>query len=727
MDMAESITDNSPVLSLLKSHFGYDRFLPLQEEIIGSVMARKDTLVLMPTGGGKSLCYQLPALRLDGLTLVVSPLIALMKDQVDALKANGIAAEFVNSTLLPGEVTRVQTQAKKGQLKVLYLAPERLALPGFRSFLRTLRISLIAIDEAHCISEWGHDFRPDYRNLRALRSDFPAVPLIALTATATTRVREDIKSQLSLRRPAEFIAGFNRSNLTYAVQPKKEAFHMLMAHLRKHRDEAAIVYCFSRKDTEQLASSLRAQGLSALPYHAGLDQAVRKETQEKFIRDQVPIIVATIAFGMGIDKPDIRLVVHYQLPKSLEGYYQETGRAGRDGLPSDCVLFYSYGDRRNQDFFIDQVEDDAQRDSARRKLGQVIEYCELLSCRRKFVLEYFGDRWEQETCGGCDNCLSHTEEFDATVIAQKVLSAVIRTGERFGASHVSQVLRGANTKRVRDLGHDRLTVYGVARDFTDGELSQILGLLLAKGLLAKYGERYPTLGVTQAGRRFLGKRESLTLARQRRADEIAPPRKAAELPYDQRLFDRLRGLRKGIADARGVPPYVIFGDASLQQMAHYLPQSSESFGGITGVGAFKLSEFGQEFLAVIGDHAQAEGLGERLIPSRRDDRTRRAPTAGSTYDETKRLLAQKLPIGEIAKRRGLAASTVLGHVERLVDAGEQLDIDHLMPSADRFARIRVAFGKSAGLNLAPVGELLGQEFSYEELRLARIRLRQEQS
>ena len=352
-------------LDLLKQHFGYDEFRPLQAEVVASVLERRDTLVLMPTGGGKSLCYQLPALRFDGLTLVVSPLIALMKDQVDTLKANGIAAEFINSSLTYPELNRVRTRVQRNAVKILYVAPERLALSGFRDFLAGLQVSLIAVDEAHCISMWGHEFRPDYRNLVDLRRLLPGVPFIALTATATEQVRRDVAEQLELARPQEFIASFNRANLTYSVRPKRNSVDALADLLDEYRGESCIVYCFSRKSTQDLATALGERGLSALPYHAGLDTPVRSETQEKFIRDVVPIIVATIAFGMGIDKPDVRLVVHYDLPKSLEGYYQETGRAGRDGLPSECALFYSYGDKVKQDFFIDQIENAAERRNAR--------------------------------------------------------------------------------------------------------------------------------------------------------------------------------------------------------------------------------------------------------------------------------------------------------------------------------------------------------------------------
>jgi ATP-dependent DNA helicase RecQ len=666
----------------------------------------------------------LPALCFDGLTLVVSPLIALMKDQVDALKANGIPAEFINSTLSPREIARVQTQAKGGQLKVLYLAPERLALSGFRGFLGTLNVSLIAIDEAHCISEWGHDFRPDYRNLKILRHDFPAVPVIALTATATEKVREDILAQLELRRAQTFLSSLNRANLTYLVQAKKDAFSALLGLLQKHKDEPAILYCFSRKDTEALAADLSAQGLKALPYHAGLDNAMRKENQEKFIRDEVPIIAATIAFGMGIDKPDIRLIVHYDLPKSLEGYYQETGRAGRDGLPSECVLLYSYGDKFKQDLFIDRIEDTVERENAQQKLAQVIQFCQLQTCRRKFLLEYFGEKWPAENCGACDVCLTPKEEFDATEIAQKVLSTVIRTGERFGVNHVIEVLRGAATKRVQQLGHDRLTVYAIAHDVAEDELKRVISLLVAKGLLAKAEGRYPTLSVTQSGSAFLKQREKLFLAKPKLVAQGSSAGSAANLEYDPMLFEQLRKLRKGIADSKRVPPFIIFGDAALQQMAFYLPQGRESFSRISGVGNAKLAQFSEDFLAVIREYTRQNGLTERGIPSRRTGSNRTAKHAGSTYDETEKLLSQKLSISEIAQRRELSENTVIGHLERKVAAGERLELDHLLPPPSRFAKIEAAFQNVRSEYLAPVRESLGEEFSYEELRLVRLYLRQ---
>ena len=575
---------------LLKRYFGYDEFLPLQKEIISSVLEGKDALVLMPTGGGKSLCYQLPALRLPGLTLVVSPLIALMKDQVDALRANGIAAACINSTLPYSEINRVQEQARQGVLKILYVAPERLSQQGFQSFLGRLKVSLVAVDEAHCISVWGHDFRPDYRKLGELRRSLPGAPFLALTATATERVRRDIVDQLHLSQPQEYIASFNRANLSYGVLPKNsDSFNTLARLLRKHQGESAIIYSTSRNETESLAARLCASGFDAQPYHAGLDSDVRRQTQERFIRDRVSIIVATIAFGMGIDKPNVRLLVHYALPKSLEGYYQETGRAGRDGLPSECVLFYSYGDAARQEFFIKKIEDGTERANAQEKLTQVIEFCQLHSCRRKYILRYFGEEWAEENCGGCDLCLTPKEEFDATIIAQKILSAVIRTGERFGVNHVCAVLRGANTKAVRKWGHDRLSVYGIENELSDREIKEIAGLLVDKGLLYKNSREYPTVGVTGAGRKFLKDRESLTLVRPKRAEERASTVSRAALDYDRALFEALRQLRSRLSAQRNVPPYVIFSDVTLREMACYLPQSRESLSRITGVGEKNLN------------------------------------------------------------------------------------------------------------------------------------------
>ena len=716
--------------SLLKSHFGYDEFRPLQGEVVDHVLSGKDSLVLMPTGGGKSLCYQLPALCFPGITLVISPLIALMKDQVDSLKANGIAAEFINSTLTSEETRRVQLQAQRGQLKILYLAPERLAAHGFWDFLHHINISLIAIDEAHCISEWGHEFRPNYRNLMVLRRDFPHVPVIALTATATEEVRKDILAQLGLERERVFLSSFNRANLNYVVRPKRASFKVLLGFLKKHENGSTIIYCFSRKDTESLAADLNDWGYRALPYHAGLDAALRRKSQEKFIHDEVPIIVATIAFGMGIDKPDVRLVVHYDLPKSLEGYYQETGRAGRDGLPSDCLLFYTYGDKVKQDFFISQMENESERGNARQKLVHMIDYCELHTCRRQFLMTYFGEQWSEPNCGGCDVCVTPKEEFDATEIAQKVLSAVIRTGERFGSSHVVGVLRGAKTKRIVDSGHDRLSVHGIAAESSDESLTEILGLLLAKGLIRKSKGEYPVLEVSEVGRDFLKRREILTLSKPQHIYDVTEGQegrgKDREIAYDLNLFELLRSWRKTTADRKGLPPYMIFSDTALQEMSYYIPQGLDSFAKISGVGSTKLAEYGDGFVAVIRRHALTNNLTERAIPRR--GRQRRSSVSSqsrpsSTYDETQTLFRQQLSIAEIADRRNLKQTSIINHLEHLVAVGQVIDTRHLVPP-NRYARIKEAFEATGTFRLTPVLESLGSDYSYEELTLVRLALRQ---
>ncbi len=713
------------VLDLLKSHFGYESFLPLQEEIVRHVLGKEHCLVLMPTGGGKSLCYQLPALCLDGLTLVVSPLIALMKDQVDALRGNGIPAAFVNSSLTASEISGIHSAALTGRIKILYVAPERLVVPGFVSFLDSASVSLIAVDEAHCISEWGHDFRPDYRNLKALRARFPDVPCIALTATATERVRKDIVTQLDIQGDRTFLSSFNRENLTYTVLPKSDQFSELLKLLNKHKGESAIIYCFSRKSTEELVEDLADEGLSALPYHAGLDPSVRRSNQERFIRDETPIIVATIAFGMGIDKPDVRLIVHYDMPKSVEGYYQETGRAGRDGLPSDCVLFYSPGDRSRQEYWIGQMSDAEEKRRARQKLDGMVEYSELTGCRRAYLLRYFGEELQDFNCGGCDACLADMEEFDATIIVQQILSAVIRTGERYGSAHIVNVLRGSRAKRVIEPGHDKLSVYGIARDFSKDEITTISRQLIDGGLLAKADGEYPTLSVTAAGREFLRSRATLRLTRKKEQPSGKKPEDRSRLDYDRGLFELLRELRRTLAEERGVPPYVVFGDVSLVQMAYFLPQTRESFSRITGVGAAKLEEHGEVFVKHIREYAEQHDLEEREKPlERRKTRSVRRP--GSTYAKTLELFRQALSIDEIATQRGLSAGTVVGHLERLAAHGEEIDVRHQL-DPERFNLIKLELERSETPWLSAIRDALGDGYSFEEIRLVRLQLQRSPS
>ena len=714
-------------LAILKSRFGYDDFLPLQSEIIENVLASRDSLVLMPTGGGKSLCYQLPALVLGGTTLVVSPLIALMKDQVDALNDSSIPAGFINSSLSASDARLVERQVREGRVKLLYVAPERLALEGFRKFLHDLDISLIAIDEAHCISEWGHEFRPDYRNLRQLREEFPSTPVIALTATATERVRDDIIGQLGLKEGRVFVSSFNRSNLNYTVWPKSEAWQRLLSLLESHRGESTIIYCFSRQETEDLAADLTARGFEARPYHAGLDGATRRRTQDDFIRDRVHIIVATIAFGMGIDKPDVRLVVHYSLPKSVESYYQETGRAGRDGLPAECVLFYASADKAKQDYFINQIVSEPEQRVAREQMTRMVEFAQLSTCRRRYLMHYLGEEWEHENCGGCDVCIEPREEFDATEITQKILSAVIRTGEKFGAGHIIKVLRGGRDKRILELEHDKLSVYGIAKDSDGSQLREIIEQLVSRGLLATVGEEYPTLNVTAAGREFLQMRQPLSLPRSLdgggRRGASGSKGSSAEIEFDEGLFEELRVLRRRLADERDVPSFVVFGDASLRQMAARFPENTDEFSRISGVGAAKLEQYGADFIVVIQAYIEAHGRPNIQAPEEQLERARPERRLGATFQETRELLSRGLSIAEITEQRGLAETTIIGQIERLAEQDDSLDLSHVMPDAATMQEIESAFDVCGDDFLRPVWEFLEERVSYSDLRLARIQLR----
>ena len=703
--------------TILKKYFGYDQFRPGQEDIISHTLKGKDCLVLMPTGGGKSLCYQLPALKFEGITLVISPLIALMKDQVDSLQTSGIKAEFINSSQTSLEIDDIKNRAQLGDLKILYLAPERLSIDSFRQFIKTLNISLIAIDEAHCISQWGHDFRPEYRNLSKLRSDFPRVPVIALTATATEKVRDDIVNQLKIHDAKVFTASFNRPNLTYIVEPKKQAFKKLLEYLKRYQDQPAIIYCFSRKDTEKLAKDLNLNGHSALPYHAGLDNLSRQKNQEKFIRDEVNIMVATIAFGMGIDKPDVRLVIHYDLPRTIESYYQETGRAGRDDLPSECVLFYSWGDKIKHDFFINQIFDEAERQKAVVKLREMLDYCELVCCRRDYLLSYFGEVSFQNNCARCDICLGSKEEFDATDITQKILSAIYKTGQRFGAGYITKILRGANDKKITRYERE-LSVFGIARDYFDDQLKKIIIHLISRGLLIKSGNQYPTLQISPSGFRFLKQKEKIFLPKLKE-ETTQKKEKNVDLDYNFDLFAKLRILRKQFADDQGVPPFAIFGDKSLHEMAYYFPKNEADFAKINGVGSFKLTQFAPSFLELINQFAIENQFVDIEIHKDLPENHQK-PTLGKTHDETKSLILQKFSLDQIANTRHLAATTIIGHLEKIRQENPQIDIDHLKPSPAEFNEIAAIFEQSNTTALTPIFKRLNGKYTFEQLRLTRI-------
>ncbi len=598
--------DAVELLGPLKRHFGHDQFRPLQREIIEDALAGRDVFVLMPTGGGKSLCFQLPALVRNGLTIVVSPLIALMKDQVDALQTSGIPATYLNSTLNREEAKARWRGLHRGEYRMLYVAPERLMLDAFLERALNWNIAQFAIDEAHCISEWGHDFRPEYRELKKLRKHLPDVPLIALTATATERVRADIIKELKLRDPRCYVASFNRPNLTYRVVPKTTAYDQLLAFIRSRPNDSGIIYCASRKSTESLARNLNEDGVSAKPYHAGLTAAERTKHQEAFLRDDVRVVTATIAFGMGINKPNVRFVVHYDLPKNLESYYQETGRAGRDGLPSECVLLFSPGDVAKQRHFIDEKTEKEAR-IARAQLQQMVHYAETRQCRRAVLLEYFGETFPLESCESCDNCLQPRETFDGTVHAQKFLSCVYRIHARhgfgFGLGHIVDVLRGADTEAIRQRGHNELSTYGIGGELKRGEWQAIGRELLRLGLVECAPGKFATLSLTPAGLEALRKRTSIVLTKQIEIAEKAARRRAGAIECDETLFARLRALRRQLADERGVPAYIIFSDVSLREMARNYPTNSTEFRRIPGVGEQKLKDFGEAFMSEIRSHS----------------------------------------------------------------------------------------------------------------------------
>jgi ATP-dependent DNA helicase RecQ len=605
----------------LKHYFGFDAFRPLQAEIVADVLAGHDVFALLPTGGGKSLCYQLPALLTEGLTVVISPLIALMKDQVDALQTAGVAATYLNSSLSAPEGARRLEGLRRGEFKLLYVAPERLMLEGFIAELERWNVVRFAVDEAHCVSEWGHDFRPEYRRIAALRERFAGVPFIALTATASAEVREDVIRGLRLHAPHTYVASFNRPNLTYRVRPKERAIEALLDFLRSRPNESGIVYAQSRASCEKLAERLQAAGISARPYHAGLDAAVRARNQEQFVRDDVRIICATIAFGMGIDKSNVRFVVHYDVPKSIEGYYQETGRAGRDGVAAECLLFFSYGDLVKLESFLSEASSEREGVRMREQLEQMKRYVYANGCRRRELLAYFGETYEPANCGGCDNCLEPRREIDATKPAQKLLSCIYRireaSGYDVGITHVIDVLLGAENEKVARLGHERLTTFGIGTDLDRRgwrHLGEELGRL---GLIERDAAHFNVVRVTAAGRRALFAREPIAIreaaavargasgggaGKRGRAGRTGRAERglgSASEAADAGLFERLRTLRRELADARDVPAYIIFSDAVLREMTRIVPRTLAQMRAIGGVGDKKLSEFGERFLAAI--------------------------------------------------------------------------------------------------------------------------------
>lgn len=605
--MATKLPDN--IDHTLQATFGYSAFRPQQREIIEDLICGKDAFVLMPTGGGKSLCYQIPAIHRPGAGIVVSPLISLMKDQVDALKANAVAADFYNSSLGAETAREVLARLRDNALDLLYVSPERLMSAGFLDCLQDVDLALFAIDEAHCVSQWGHDFRPDYAALGGLRERLPDVPLVALTATADAQTRQDIARVLRLADARCYLTGFDRPNIRYTVLEKHKPFDQLLAFLDGRRAQSGIVYALSRKKVEEVAARLNAQGVRAAAYHAGFDAARRDRVQELFLRDELQVVVATVAFGMGIDKPNVRFVVHYDLPRHIEGYYQETGRAGRDGLPAEALLLYGAQDVVTARRLIENGQNPQQQRVETHKLNAMVGLAEAVTCRRRVLLGYFGERLERD-CGNCDVCNDPPQRFDASVDAQKALSCVYRLGQRFGIRHVVDVLRGADTERIRSLGHAGLSTYGIGADKGDQEWVSIIRQLIHHGLLEQDIASYSALRLTEAARPVLRGEQPLLLARPRirtPAKGKRPRRDPAQGPYDEGLFDELRRLRKALADRVGKPPYIVFGDATLVQMARDKPLNEDELLAISGVGRHKLEKYGPDFLDAIAAYCVADG------------------------------------------------------------------------------------------------------------------------
>jgi ATP-dependent DNA helicase RecQ len=706
--------------TILKETFGYDTFRPLQREVIENVLARRDTLAVMPTGGGKSLCYQIPSMMFDGLTVVVSPLISLMKDQVEQLRAYGVPALFLNSSLAPQEYQENMDFVKRGEVKLLYVAPETLLTPRILSLLAGLKVDCLTIDEAHCISEWGHDFRPEYRQLVEVRKKFPNAVCLALTATATSRVRQDIHSTLKFATSNEFVASFNRENLFIEVLPKRDPIQQTLDMLKHYKDQSGIVYCFSRKQVDELASYLISRGYSVGPYHAGLEDSERKQNQEAFIRDDVQIIVATIAFGMGINKPNVRFVIHYDLPKSIEGYYQEIGRAGRDGLPAHCLLLYSYADVAKINYFIDQKEGEERR-IAIQHLNAIVGYAEdERNCRRKPLLNYFGEGYTTDNCSNCDNCNSSpTPLTDVTIPAQKFLSCIKRADEKFGAGHITDILLGSKNEKVLRWGHDKLSTYGIGGELTKKQWMHLARQLLSMGYLKQEGE-YHTLSLTLKALEALRKRAPIMGVLQEAERVKREGKKKEELEYNHALFAILRQKRKEMADEAGVPPYIIFSDRTLTEIAAYYPQSTASLLNISGVGQVKLHQYGDAFLEVTKAYSEKHGLKEKQKQATREksDANRRYVIVAEAYNAGD-------TVEDLMRKYGVTVGTILDHLSRYLAAGNALRKDSDLQSLtsatpDQQQAAFAAFDELSPTYLKPIYDKMNGALTYDELKILRL-------
>ena len=710
---------------ILKVHFGFDTFKGDQEAIIRNLLAGNDTFVLMPTGGGKSLCYQLPALVMDGTAIVISPLIALMKNQVDAMRnlgeEDGIA-HFINSSLSKTSIDLVKADILEGKTKLLYVAPESLTKEENVDFLKKIKISFYAIDEAHCISEWGHDFRPEYRKIRDIVKEIGIAPIIALTATATNKVRDDIKKNLGIQDAKDFKSSFNRPNLYYEVRPKtKNVDKDIIRFIKSNPGKSGIIYCLSRKKVEELAEILQANDISAMAYHAGMEAAARSKTQDAFIMEKIDVIVATIAFGMGIDKPDVRYVIHYDIPKSLEGYYQETGRAGRDGGEGQCIAFYNSKDVQKLEKFL-EGKPLAEQDIGRQLLAETTAYCESSVCRRKLLLHYFGENYEEENCGNCDNCLNPKKRVEAQQLLETVLECILAVKENFKADYIIDMLLGKETSEITDHMHDDLEAFGSGSDEEEKTWNAVIRQALIAGYIKKDVENYGLLKLTDEGRDFLKNPKSFMIVEDKEFEDEeteGPMRGGGSFAVDPELYSMLKDLRKKISKHLQLPPYVIFQDPSLEAMATTYPVTMDELQNIPGVGAGKAKRYGQDFIDLIKRHVE-----ENEIERPEDLRVRTVANKSKLKVSIIQSIDMKVALDDIAISKGIDFDELLTEIEAIVYSGTKLNIDYFIDSVmdeDRSEDIYEYFRESESDSIDDAIDELGDDYSEEEIRLVRIK------
>ncbi len=712
----------------LKQAFGYSGFRGNQEVVIRNILNGRNTFVIMPTGAGKSLCYQLPALMRDGLAVVISPLIALMKNQVDQLNAYGINARFLNSTLSKAEITKLRKDSLAGKIKLLYVAPESLTKEENIAFLQKVNVSFVAIDEAHCISEWGHDFRPEYRKIKSMISQLGEMPVIALTATATPKVQLDIQKNLQMEEADVFISSFNRKNLYYEVRPKKETKKQLIRFLKEHKGQSGIIYCLSRKKVEEIAQLLNVNGFKAVPYHAGLDADVRVKNQDDFLNEEVDIVVATIAFGMGIDKPDVRFVVHYDVPKSLEGYYQETGRGGRDGLEGHCLMFYSHNDLNKLEKF-NKDKSVQERENARILLQEMEFYAESPVCRRRQLLHYFGEEYKENSCGMCDNCVHPRERFDGTEQVKIALQAVVQTNERFGLGHLVNVIRGVEDEYVKSYGHSALKVFGKGDTDDEDFWKSVIRQTLIYQYLEKDIDNIGVLRITPKGKKFLSHPHAIELARDHdyttevEDEEDSPDRTPMTgKSYDVKLFEMLKSLRKKVAKEKNLPPYVIFQDPSLEEMATIYPTTKEDMASVNGVGMGKVNKFGKDFLELIQQYVDDN-----------DIETASDVVVKSSVNKSKikifiiQQIDRKIDLDEIAESKSITFDELLTEIENICYSGTKLNLDYYIDQVLDEEKQEIIFDYFLNSETDSIDDALAElgdedsDFSEENIRLMRVK------